>query len=164
MPRADCYHAGAKRLTVTCAGSGAEALHEFQDTQIDLVLLDLTMPGLDGFSVLRAMRRNPRWRDLPVIVLTDKAERQAVVMAGRFGMQGYLLKSTYDMDELLQRVAHCLGGGSDAGMPSPTEGTAASLEQPSRAAPTEKPGKGAKRIGKRAPYYRPSRHPTFSRS
>jgi len=137
--------------TVTCAGSGAEALHKLRDTEIDLVLLDLTMPGLDGFSVLRAIRRNPQLHDLPVIVLTDKAERQAVVMAGRFGAQGYLLKSKFALDELLQRVAHCLGGGSDAGMPSPTEGTAAVPEQPSRAAPTEKPGTGAKRIGKRAP-------------
>jgi len=74
----------------------------------DLVLLDLCMPDLDGIAVLRAMRRNPTLREMPVVLLTDRAERQYVLAAVEFGVQGYLLKSEFSLKTLLERVSQAL--------------------------------------------------------
>ncbi len=92
---------------VVCAASGEEALCKLRDQQPDIVLLDMAMPGLDGLAVLRTIRRNPEWRSLPVIMLTDKADRECVVGAASHKVQGYLLKSNFSIGTLLARVEAC---------------------------------------------------------
>jgi len=93
---------------VVCAASGEEALCKLRDQQPDIVLLDMAMPGLDGLAVLRTIRRNPEWRSLPVIMLTDKADRKCVVGAASHKVQGYLLKSKFSLGALLARISECL--------------------------------------------------------
>lgn len=92
---------------VVCAASGEEALGTLQERQPDVVLLDMTMPGLDGLAVLRTIRRNPEWRSLPVIMLTDKADRECIVGAASLNIQGYVLKSNFSLTALLTRIEAC---------------------------------------------------------
>lgn len=94
---------------VTCAGGGREALEILRDQRPDLVLLDVSMPDPDGLTVLRIMRRNPNFKDTPVILLTDCAEKATVTDAAKCGVQGYLLKSNFLLDSLLERIEYCLG-------------------------------------------------------
>jgi len=77
---------------VTCAAGGNEALGVLRERRPDLVLLDLTMPEPDGLTVLRIMRRNPDLKDVPVVLLTDRAEKESVAQAAQCGIQGYLLR------------------------------------------------------------------------
>ena len=58
---------------ITSASDGEEALEEIARQRPDVVLLDLLMPRLDGFGVIEALRHDPRYRDIPVVVLTAKA-------------------------------------------------------------------------------------------
>jgi signal transduction histidine kinase/CheY-like chemotaxis protein len=58
--------------TVRCAGNGREALSVLAQTTPDLILLDLMMPELDGFSLLDALKADVRWRSIPVIVVTAR--------------------------------------------------------------------------------------------
>lgn len=58
--------------TIAQAQNGVAALEELAKQKPDLILLDLMMPEMDGFSFLREMRANPEWRDVPVVVLTAK--------------------------------------------------------------------------------------------
>jgi len=90
------------------ASSGAEALSIMRDSVPDLVLLDVSMPGLDGLAVLRTIRRNPDWHRIPVVLLTDRAEVSIVKKAAEAGAAGYLLKSQFSLDDLLARVERCL--------------------------------------------------------
>lgn len=100
-----------------CAASGEEALTQLNNHGIDLVLLDLSMPGLDGFAVLRSIRRNPLWSHIPVIVVSGASSRDAVIQAAQIGIQGYLLKSRFCLTEFLERVEGCLGvRESDSGI------------------------------------------------
>lgn len=92
-----------------CAADGAEALSILRENVPDLVLLDVNMPKMNGLTVLRTMRRNPDLKHLPVVLLTDRAERETVAQAAAGGVQGYLLKSQFSFDELLARVESCLG-------------------------------------------------------
>jgi len=93
---------------VVCASSGEEALSALREHRPDIVLLDMAMPGLDGLAVLRTIRSNREWRSLPVIMLTDKADRECIVGAASLNIQGYILKSNFSLSALLARVKACL--------------------------------------------------------
>lgn len=71
--------------------TGGEALHYFENNKIDLVLLDLTLPDLDGFEILRIIRRES---DIPVIILTARSdpEDQVLGLEG-LGADAYILKN-----------------------------------------------------------------------
>ncbi len=69
----------------TVATNGSDALRVLDETAIDLVILDVMMPGMSGFDVCRALRRNPKTQALPVILvtaLTDTADRVEGIEAG----------------------------------------------------------------------------------
>ena len=61
---------------VLTAGSGTEALSQLLEHEVDLVLLDVQMPGMDGFEVARLMRGNPRTRFTPIIFVSAIAQTQ----------------------------------------------------------------------------------------
>lgn len=61
-------------LTVHVAGSGAEALQMLRREQVDLVLLDVMMPGMDGMQTLAAIRENPATATTPVVLMTARVQ------------------------------------------------------------------------------------------
>jgi CheY-like chemotaxis protein len=78
--------------TVVEACDGEEALRVIEQTQPDILLLDIGMPVLDGFGVVRALRQNPRLATLPVLAVTAYAmqgDREGILSAG---FDGYLSK------------------------------------------------------------------------
>ncbi|MBI4719059.1 MAG: HDOD domain-containing protein [Planctomycetes bacterium] len=102
-------HAGYRTLS---AGDGAEALKVLERERTDLVLLDMTMPGADGLVVLRAIRHNPLLREVPVIILTGASDPNTVKQAATLGIQGYILKTQFSLEKLLERVNACVRGAS----------------------------------------------------
>jgi adenylate cyclase len=88
---------------VRTAGSGAEALSALAEEDVDLVLLDIVMPDMDGYQVCRAIRADERLAFLPVVMITasDKQERLAALEAGA---DDFVAKP-FDKAELLARVA-----------------------------------------------------------
>jgi DNA-binding response OmpR family regulator len=87
-------------FAVACAYSGAEALDASRRTAPDLVLLDVGMPDLDGFAVLRELRRHS---DVPVVMLTAKDEVSDKVGALGLGADDYVAKP-FAFDELVARI------------------------------------------------------------
>jgi CheY-like chemotaxis protein/HD-like signal output (HDOD) protein len=96
-----------------CAGGGAEALSLVRKQAPDLILLDLSMPKVDGMTMLRALRTMPSTASIPVILLTASSDKQAVLKAAKWGVRDYLLKSHFRLDELLERVKHRLTAAED---------------------------------------------------
>lgn len=88
---------------VESARDGLEALAKLADG-FDLVLLDVMMPGLSGFDVLRRMRRDPRWQDLPVIMVTALDSRADRVQAVSAGASDFIAKPV-DRTELVVRIS-----------------------------------------------------------
>ncbi len=74
------------------ACQGQEALARIAEEEPDLVLLDLEMPALDGFAVLRELRQNPRFSALPVVAVTANAMRGDREKAFAAGFTGYITK------------------------------------------------------------------------
>ena len=99
--------------TVVTANDGKEALQKVADENPDLVVLDVMMPYMDGFEVLQNLRRNPSTRDIPVIMLTAKAQDADVFKGWQSGVDCYLTKPFNPMELLsfVKRIFDSMGGG-----------------------------------------------------
>jgi CheY-like chemotaxis protein len=93
---------------VSEAGNGQEALDIMADLQPRLILLDLMMPVMDGFDFLTAMRAQPEWRHIPVIVITakDLTVDDRDRLNGR--VEDVLEKNAYTCEQLLERVSEAV--------------------------------------------------------
>jgi len=90
------------------AGNGLEALRSIEQRLPDLILLDLTMPVMDGIATLQALRKKPKTENIPVILLTGLAEKSKIIDAARFGVKGYMLKSSSSVKMLLAQIEQAL--------------------------------------------------------
>lgn len=93
-----------KGYTVITAENGAQAIEKARQERPDVVLMDVVMPGPNGFQVTRALARDPDTQDIPVILCTSKAAESDRIWGMRQGARGYLVKPVRP-EELLARVA-----------------------------------------------------------
>lgn len=75
----------------------------------DLILLDLILPRMDGFEVLKALKEDETTRNIPVIVLTNLESVQDVERALELGATTYLVKANYTLDEVLEKIKQTIG-------------------------------------------------------
>ncbi|MCX7968821.1 MAG: response regulator [Armatimonadetes bacterium] len=90
-------------LEVEVARDGLEALDKMEIWLPDLVLLDLRLPKLEGMDVLWEMRQNPKWNNIPVIVISVDSSPQTMLQGWRLGVDSYFIKP-FDPDELIRVV------------------------------------------------------------
>jgi two-component system response regulator MtrA len=91
---------GGAGMDVVTAANGLDALQRFGDADFDLVVLDIMLPGLDGFDVCTRIRRTSK---VPIIMLTARAEAPAVVRGLECGADDYITKP-FESAVLLARV------------------------------------------------------------
>lgn len=96
-------HLGLEGLQATAVGDGRDALDRVSSTPFDLVVLDLMLPGVDGISICRALRRSGPNRDVPVLMLTARREESDKVLGLESGADDYLAKP-FGVRELVARV------------------------------------------------------------
>jgi two-component system, sensor histidine kinase and response regulator len=97
----DCLE--AHNLRVTIARDGAEALRRADLTQPDLILLDVMMPGLDGFETCRMLKAQASTRDIPVIFMTSLAQTEEKIVGFAAGAVDYVTKPL-QVEEVAARV------------------------------------------------------------
>jgi DNA-binding response OmpR family regulator len=98
-----CLHLGVEGYTCVPAATGTEALDAVAKQPFDLIVLDLMLPGVDGLSVCRAVRRGTANRDVPILMLTARREESDKVLGLDSGADDYLTKP-FGVRELLARV------------------------------------------------------------
>jgi two-component system KDP operon response regulator KdpE len=107
----------ARQYQVEVAGDGLEAVTMLPDLQPDLVLLDITLPGMDGLEVCREIRE---WSAVPIILLTGKDSPQFKVTALELGADDYVTKP-FHMGELAARIQAVLRRTQNHSPTAPTE-------------------------------------------
>jgi DNA-binding response OmpR family regulator len=85
------------------AHDGKAALQALRDRRPDLVLLDITIPGHDGYELCQRMRATPEWRDIPIIMLTARGRHIEREKGMALGANDYITKP-FSTQELLRRV------------------------------------------------------------
>ena len=92
-----------RQCEVTTALDGHEAIHKIQQDRPDLIIADITMPGMDGYELCRHLRRDAATRTIPFIFLTAKSEKEDFRKGMKLGADDYLVKPFDDL-ELLDAV------------------------------------------------------------
>ncbi len=94
---------GRAGFQVRTAQNGDDAHRRLAEERPDLILMDVVMPGLNGFQLTRAITRDPRYADVPVIMCTSKNQETDKVWGMRQGARDYVVKPI-DAGELIAKI------------------------------------------------------------
>ena len=98
------YLAEKERFAVESISDGRKAVERIDaGPAVDLVLLDVMLPYIDGFELLERLRSNPKWKKVPVIILTSRTREHDAVRALGLGADDYLTKP-FSPAELIARI------------------------------------------------------------
>jgi twitching motility two-component system response regulator PilH len=94
---------GKRGYAVRTAENGEEALRRLAEEKPDLILMDVVMPGQNGFQLTRSITRDPRFAGVPVIICTSKNQETDKVWGMRQGARDYIVKPV-NSDELVAKI------------------------------------------------------------
>lgn len=93
---------------VLVASTGTQALEALQKIPPSVVLLDLMLPGVDGFKVLEEIGKNSAWQHVPVVILSNLGKAEDVARGKQLGAVDYLVKANTDISNVVARVKLCV--------------------------------------------------------
>ena len=91
--------------------SGKEALEKAKEVRPDIVLLDVVLPGMNGFEVLEALRKDPDLKNVSVIILSNLNQDKDKQRAKELGVTDYMVKANFMLEELVERIVTTLEKG-----------------------------------------------------
>ena len=94
---------GKRGFSVRTAENGTEAMRRLEEEKPQLILMDVVMPGQNGFQLTRAITRDPRFADVPVIMCTSKNQETDKVWGMRQGARDYIVKPV-NAEELMAKI------------------------------------------------------------
>ncbi len=95
-------------FVITAAADGKEALEKLAVQTPDLVLLDLMLPIVDGFTVLETMRASAATKTTSVVVFSNKGDEADIERCTKLGISNYLIKANFTLDEMVSQVSDIL--------------------------------------------------------
>ena len=91
-------------IEVLVATDGKEALAFLEKEPPNVVLLDLMLPILSGFDVLVAIRKNSKWKKVPVLVLSNLGQSEDIKKCQELGIEDYIVKANVRINEVVEKV------------------------------------------------------------
>lgn len=101
-----------KGYRVIATEDGMEALEKFPTEKIDLLLTDLNMPNVDGLKLIKTIRQDGAYRDLPIIILSSLSKDEDINEGLAAGANSYLIKP-FNTKRIQYEVSKYLGGNND---------------------------------------------------
>jgi len=89
---------------VSEAIDGEEGIKKIKEEKPDLILLDLILPGIDGFEVLSRMKEDPALVSIPVIILSNLGQKEDVERGLKLGAVDYLIKAHFTPGEIIEKI------------------------------------------------------------
>ncbi len=97
-----------EKMEVITAKDGEEALKKIQETEPDLILLDLILPKKSGFEVLQNISLDPNLKDKPIIIISNLGQTTDVQKAKELGAVEYFVKAKISIDDLIFKIKEFL--------------------------------------------------------
>ena len=93
---------------VFSAKNEEEAFKILKVEKVDIISLDLLLPGTNGFDILKKIKADPNMKDTPVVILSNLGQKNDVDMGLKLGAKKFLIKALYSMDELAEQFSDVL--------------------------------------------------------
>jgi DNA-binding response OmpR family regulator len=87
---------------------GEEGIKKIKEEKPDLILLDLILPGIDGFEVLARIKEDPALAAIPVIILSNLGQKEDVEKGLKLGAVDYLIKAHFTPGEIIEKIKNAL--------------------------------------------------------
>ena len=87
---------------------GESALVMAEKEQPDVILLDILLPGIDGFEIISRLKKNPKTKDIPVIFLSNLSQKSDMDRGQELGAARFLVKATVTLDEIVNTIKQVL--------------------------------------------------------
>lgn len=107
----DKYLASAYRVKLTKAGfdikiamDGEEAIEVVNSFLPDLIILDLLMPKKDGFATLEELRKDSKWKKIPIIIASNLGQKEDIERGMKLGATDFIIKSELNLNDLVSRI------------------------------------------------------------
>ncbi|MFA5021892.1 MAG: response regulator [Patescibacteria group bacterium] len=94
---------------VSLAVSGDKGLKLIREKKPDLVLLDIILPKMDGFEILKAVKEDKALKDIPIILLTNLSQKDEVKKGLELGAVDYLIKAHFMPSEVVKKIKQVMG-------------------------------------------------------
>lgn len=88
---------------------GEEGLKKIKEEKPNLVLLDLLLPGIDGFEVLTRAKQDPEINKIPVLILSNLGDREDIEKGLKLGAADFLVKANFTPGEIIEKIKKILG-------------------------------------------------------
>lgn len=108
-----------EKHSISAVGDGSEGFSKALELPPDVLILDIQMPGWDGFRTLRAFRSHPSLAHVKIMMLTSDASKDVVLAAMDAGADAYVVKTTFSKEEFHRQLALLI----DESVPLPTSGS-----------------------------------------
>jgi DNA-binding response OmpR family regulator len=103
---------GQENCQFTAAIDGENALKLMSENKPSIVLLDLILPGIDGFEVLSQIKQNESIKDVPVVILSNLGQESDIKRARELGADDFLVKANFSIDEVIAKIKELIASGS----------------------------------------------------
>ena len=103
---------GKEGFEVVEGADGTEGLRKIKETKPDLVLLDLILPGIDGFEVLRQAKKDDDISSIPVLILSNLGQQDDIQKGLELGAVDYLIKAHFTPAEIVAKIKSILQTGA----------------------------------------------------
>ncbi|HCI05253.1 MAG: Response regulator receiver protein [Parcubacteria group bacterium GW2011_GWC1_45_9] len=91
-------------IELLIASDGDQALAMLAKDPPDLILLDIMLPGISGFDVLEQIRKNDRWKSVPVLILSNLGQAEDIEKGKKLGVKEYIIKANAKINEVIELV------------------------------------------------------------
>ncbi|OGY84190.1 MAG: hypothetical protein A3F54_03780 [Candidatus Kerfeldbacteria bacterium RIFCSPHIGHO2_12_FULL_48_17] len=89
---------------VVSAFNGKEALERAQTELPTLIVLDILLPEIDGMDVLESLKKDPKTRNIPVIIVSNYSDRERIQQGLKLGATDYMIKAHFSPDDIVKKV------------------------------------------------------------
>lgn len=90
------------------ANNGQQAIEIAKMEKPDIILLDILLPGIGGFEILKSLKDDPETKNIPVIILSNLSQKSDVDKGKELGAVSFLVKATVNLDEIVNEVKRVL--------------------------------------------------------
>lgn len=94
----------SENFEVAIAGDGTIGIKMLEKQKPDIILLDVVMPKMDGFDVLKTIKGNPELKEVPVVLLTNLSQKENVERGFELGADSYIIKAHFTPSEVVEKI------------------------------------------------------------